>query len=194
MPPSKPDRVLTVSTPADTSLTSAKHIEYCTPLPSSNLTSNEIETFSEFQTAKQTNTTDYDTTTSGPSNEEFSFDIRYRSSTYSVEQTTSAQGIAEGDNITIVCTGDVGNPPAKHVFEKYLDGKILPLQDTVDTTSIMVMPENCSFYRTSNLTFKVTADENNAVIRCAVISSTAEPDIYVETKPIEVYCKYILIQ
>ncbi|CAG2199641.1 unnamed protein product [Mytilus edulis] len=49
------------------------------------------------------------------------------------------------------------------------------------------MSENCSHYRTSNLTFTVTAKDNNAVIRCVVKSSMAEPDMYVETEPLEVY-------
>ncbi|CAG2186899.1 unnamed protein product [Mytilus edulis] len=106
---------------------------------------------------------------------------------YSVEQTASAQGLAEGDTITVVCTGDVGKPPAKHVFEKYLDGKIVPLQYTVTSTLITDMSENCTYYRTSNLTFKVTAKDNNAVIRCVVNSSMSEPDMCVDTEPIQVY-------
>ncbi|CAG2256933.1 unnamed protein product [Mytilus edulis] len=171
LPPSKPDSVSIVHTPLDPSL-------------------NEIETYSEFQTAKQNSTADYDTTTSGPSNN----DIRHRITMYSVEQRTSAQDIAKGDNIKVVCTGYVGKPAAKHVFEMYLNGKIVPMQYTVTSTSISDMSENCSYYRTSNITFQMTAKDNNAVIRCIVNSSIEEPDLYVDTEPIQVYCKYILMQ
>ncbi|CAC5408248.1 ALCAM [Mytilus coruscus] len=113
---------------------------------------------------------------------------RYITTTYSVEQTTTAQGIAEGDNITVVCTGDVGKPPAEHIFQKYLGGHILSMTYSATKTSVLEISENCSYYRTSNLTFQVTAKDNNAVIRCVVNSSMAQSDmLYVETAPIEVY-------
>ncbi|CAC5382735.1 unnamed protein product [Mytilus coruscus] len=134
-------------------------------------------------------TTDHKTSSSTSSNDDLSSDIRYRTTTYSVEQTTTAQRISEGDNISVVCTGDVGKPPAAHVFQKYLNGHILPMQDTVTSTSISEMSENCSYYRSSNLTFAVTAKDNKAVIRCFVNSSMAEPDMFVETTPIGVYCE-----
>ncbi|CAC5404101.1 unnamed protein product [Mytilus coruscus] len=179
LPPSKPDSISIVHTPADPLITLAKHMEYSTSPPSSSMTSKENEIVSALQTVKQNDkneysrikTADYDTTSS---------DIRYRT-------TTTAQGITEGGNITVVCTGDVGKPPAKHVFQKYLNGQIVPMQDTVSATSISEMSENCSYYHTSNLTFQVTAKDNNAVIRCVVNSSMEEPDMYVETAPIKVY-------
>lgn len=196
--PSKPDSVLLVHTPADPSLNSAKHMEYSTVPPSGKVIPNEFETLSKLQNVKQYDTSaynyftihsaDYDTTTSTLSNDEFSSDISNKGTTYSVEQTLTAQGIAEGDYITVVCNGDFGKPPAKHVFEKCLNGKIVPIQHTVITTSKSDISENCSYYRTSNLTFKVTATDNNAVIRCVVNSSMAQY-VYVETAPIEVYCK-----
>ncbi|CAG2201836.1 unnamed protein product [Mytilus edulis] len=98
--------------------------------------------------------------------------------------TTTTQDIAEGDNITVVCTGDVGKPPVEHVFQKHLNGQIVAMQDTVTTTSISEMSENCSYYRTSNIVFKVTAFDNNAVIRCVVHSSMADPDMYIDTEPL----------
>ncbi|CAC5360257.1 ALCAM [Mytilus coruscus] len=143
-------------------------------------TTNKTTAFNYFILTK----TAYDTTSSIPSN-----DISYRTTTYSTQQTTTAQRIVEGDNITVVCRGYVGKPPATHDFKKYLNGKMVPKQCTVTTTSTSEMPENCSYYRTSNFTFQVTAQDNKAVIRCVVNSSMEEPDMYVETEPIEVYCK-----
>lgn len=61
--------------------------------------------------------------------------------------------------------------------------------DTFAVTSISEMSDKCSYYRTSNLTFQVTADDNNAVIRCLVNSSMAGTDMYEETAPVEVYRK-----
>lgn len=196
VPPSKPDSVSLVHTQADSLATTTKGMEYSTSLPSNAVTSNENNTISALKMEKQNTTTAFNystiqttghnSTTSNPST------TSYRPTAYSLQQTTNSQGIAEGDNITAVCTGDVGNPPAEHVFEKYFNGKIFPLKDTFITTSILNMPENCSYYRTSNLTFQVMAEDNNAVIRCIVNSSMAGTYMYIETAPIEVYCKYIL--
>ncbi|CAC5379342.1 unnamed protein product [Mytilus coruscus] len=132
-------------------------------------------------------TTDHKTTSSTPSDEYLSANSSYRTTTYSIQQTTTAQGIAEGDNITVVCKGDVGKPPAQHVFQKYHNGHILSMNFTATETSISKISENCSYYRTSNFTFQVAAGDNNAVIRCGVNSSMTEPVMYEETAPIEVY-------
>ncbi|CAG2190563.1 unnamed protein product [Mytilus edulis] len=47
-------------------------------------------------------------------------------------------------------------------------------------------PGNCSYYRTSNLTFQVTAEDNNAVIRCVIVSPLAEENMFVDSEQIEV--------
>ncbi|VDI11395.1 Hypothetical predicted protein [Mytilus galloprovincialis] len=188
VPPTKPDSISIVHKPTDPFINPAKHMEYSTSTPSSSLTSKENEMFSALQTVKQNNTNkysriktvDYATISFQPSDGDFSSDTRYRT-------TTTTQDIAEGDNITVVCTGDVGKPPVEHVFQKHLNGQIVAMQDTVTTTSISEMSENCSYYRTSNIVFKVTAFDNNAVIRCVVHSSMADPDMYIDTEPLEVY-------
>lgn len=187
-----------MKTPEDSIISSTKHMEYSNSPPSTTVTSTLTESES-LKTTIQKDTTafnysavslpDYDNTSSTPSDEEFSNNTSYRTTTYSTQQATKAQDIAAGDNITIVCTGNVGKPAAKHVFKKYLKGQIVPMQDTVTTTSISELSENCSYYRTSNLTFQVTAADNNVVIRCVVDSSMAGTDMFIETKPIEVYCK-----
>lgn len=199
VPPSKPESVSLVYIPADSPESTTKHMK-----GNSSSTPQEHETVSAEQNVAMNNTTaltysalpktDYETTSYIPSNDDYSSEITYSTTTYSSQQTTKAEGIVEGDSITVVCRGYVGKPPANHVFEKYLNEKIVPMQGTVTSTSIPKIPENCSYYRTTNITFQVTADDNNAVIRCLVYSSISEPELYVETAPIEVYCKFILLQ
>lgn len=164
VPPSKPDRLSIVHTPAKSALTSTKNMAY-----SSSLTTTS--------------------TSSNPLNDDLTTNIRYRTTT---QQTTIERRIVEGDNISIICAGDVGKPAAEYVFDKNLEGHLIPIQDAYISTSISELSENCSYYRTSYLTFQVTTKDNNAVIRCVVKSSMAELDMFVETEPIEVYCKYIL--
>lgn len=183
VPPSKPDSISVVYKPADPLISSFKHMEYSTSTAILTLTPKENETISAFQSVKQNDKTeysriqtdDYETTTSMSSEVDF-----------------SKTSIVEGDSITVICTGEVGKPPAKHIFQKLLFGQIVPMKSTFTAASISEMSDNCSYYRTSNLTFQVTSEDNNAVIRCVVNSSMADPDMYVETEPIEVHCKYII--
>ncbi|CAC5388059.1 unnamed protein product [Mytilus coruscus] len=94
--------------------------------------------------------------------------------------------INEGNNVTCVCSGDVGKPPAKFIFQKYRRHHSLPMNYTSTSTSIQELSDNCSYYRTSYITFMLTADDNQAVIRCALLSNLAEGNIYVESVPFEV--------
>ncbi|CAC5399303.1 unnamed protein product [Mytilus coruscus] len=197
VPPSKPDSVSLVHTPADSSVTTTKHMDYSTSSPSTAVTTNEYNTVSASKMENQNTTTAFNhstiqttghnTTTSTPSPENDSSNVSYKTTTYSIQQTTTEQVIVEGDNITVVCTGDVGNPPAEHFFQKNCYGHTAPVNYTASATSKIEISDNCSYYRTSNLTFQVKAEDNNAVIRCVVNSSLAEPDMYVEMAPIEVY-------
>lgn len=77
---------------------------------------------------------------------------------------TSKPVINEGYNVTCVCTGDVGSPPEKFIFQKYRRDHVLSMNYTAIETSILELPDNCSFYRTSNITLQVTAEDNQAVI------------------------------
>lgn len=149
----------------------------------------ELSTNTSYRTVPTLPTYDNHTTSSTYSDEDLYTNIIYRTTTYPTQQTTSIKGIVEGYNITVVCKGNVGNPAVEHVFERYLNGKIVPIPDSINTTSIPNMPVNCSYYRTSHIEFRVTAADNNSVIRCVVNTSMADPDMYIETKPIEVYCK-----
>ncbi|CAC5408239.1 unnamed protein product [Mytilus coruscus] len=128
--PSKPDRVSIVHIPADSSLTSTKHMAYSTSFTSTGekSISKETATLSAVQIVNQNDTTtfnystapntNHNTTSFTPSNADFSSDISNKTTTYSREQSTPSQGIAKGDNITVVCRGDVGKPPAKTCLQK----------------------------------------------------------------------------
>ncbi|XP_063446592.1 uncharacterized protein LOC134726125 [Mytilus trossulus] len=99
---------------------------------------------------------------------------------------TSKPVITEGYNVTFVCSGDVGRPPAKLIFQNYRRDHILPMNYTPTSTSVHELPENCSYYRTSDITFMVTSEDNQAVIQCIVVSSLTEGNMYVELAPLEV--------
>lgn len=101
----------------------------------------------------------------------------------------SAFVITDGDSVPFVCTGDVGKPHGKFIFQKYRRGHILPITYSSTSTSIREISDNCSYHRTSNITLQVTADDNKAVIRCAVVSPLTERSMYVESEPLHVYRK-----
>ncbi|CAC5420446.1 unnamed protein product [Mytilus coruscus] len=102
-------------------------------------------------------------------------------------EITSTPVITDGDIVSFVCTGDVGKPPEKFIFQKYRHDHILQMNYTSTNTSIQELSDNCSYYRTSYITLQVTADDNKAVIRCAVVSPMTEMSMYVESEPLEVY-------
>lgn len=199
MPPSKPDSVSLVHTQADSSATTTKGMEYSTSLPSNAIASNENNAVSASKMKKHNTTTSFNhstvqttghyTTTSSLLHDDVSINISYGTTTYSLQLTTKSQGIVEGDNITIACMGEVGNPPAEHLFQKIRYGQAKPVNYIASATSKIEIFDKCSYYRLSNLTFQVTAEDNQVVIRCVVNSSMADPDMYFETEPIDVYCK-----
>lgn len=204
MPPSKPDSVSLVQTQADSPVSTTKHMDYSTSSQSTIVTPTENEIVTASANTEQNTTTVFNhssiqktyhnTSSSTPSNDDLSSEFSYRTTTISTQQTTIEKVLAEGDNITVVCLGDVGKPPAEHVFQKYRDGHKIPLNYTVNKTSIVEDSENCSNYRTSDLTFQVTAEDNHAIIQCGVNSPMTGSDmLYVETAPIKVYCKWIYL-
>lgn len=189
MPPSKPDSVSLVQTQADSPVPTTKHMDYSTSSQSTTVTPTENEIVTASVNTEQNTTTVFNNS-STPSNDDLSSEFSYRTTTFSTQQTTIEKVLAEGDYITVVCSGDVGKPPAEHVFQKYRDGHKIPLNYTVNKTSIVEDSENCSNYRTSDLTFEVTAEDNHAIIQCGVNSPMAGSNmLYVETAPIKVYCK-----
>ena len=95
--------------------------------------------------------------------------------------------ITEGDNVTFTCSGDVGRPPGTYLWQ-LISHKVV--QNYTDiTTFIESIDGSCSYYGTSNLTIPMTADKNQAIIRCVEISQLTNEDMFRETNPIEVFCK-----
>lgn len=101
---------------------------------------------------------------------------------------TSTPVIYDGDNITYVCSGNVGKPSENFNFEMYHRENILFKNYTSTETSTEALAETCSYYRKSYITIHVTAKDNQAIIRC-VVSNSENMDLYADSEPLEVYCK-----
>lgn len=107
------------------------------------------------------------------------------------EKTTTDNSITphivtEGDNITFICTGNVGKQPGRFFWQKFRNGENLPTNYTHIITTTIKGPDMCTYIGTSYLTIQVTAEDNQAIIRCVVDSSLENQHMYVETTPIEV--------
>ncbi|CAC5408233.1 unnamed protein product [Mytilus coruscus] len=100
------------------------------------------------------------------------------------EKVTS--GIMDGDNITVKCSGNVGKPAGIFTFKVQRKDNIQPTTYDATTTEIERIPGNCSYYRTSYLPFQVTAEDNQAVIRCVVLSPLAGQDMFIDSEQLEV--------
>lgn len=102
------------------------------------------------------------------------------------EPTTVSPSIVEGTNVTVRCSGNVGKPAGILIFKKFRKDHTPSIDYNATTTEIVEIPGNCSYYRTSYLTFHVTAEDNLAVIRCVVNSPLAEKEMYLDSEPLEV--------
>lgn len=107
--------------------------------------------------------------------------------------TNDSPIIMEGNNITVRCSGNVGGPAGIFIFKIYRIDHISSIDYNATTTEIEKIPENCSYYRTSYLTFQVTAEDNLAVIRCIVVSPLEGHAMFLDSEQVEVKCKYTII-
>lgn len=107
--------------------------------------------------------------------------------------TNDSPIIMEGNNITVRCSGNVGEPEGIFIFKIYRIDHISSIDYNATTTETEKIPENCSYYRTSYLTFQVTAEDNLAVIRCIVVSPLEGHDMFLDSEQVEVKCKYTII-
>ena len=101
-------------------------------------------------------------------------------------------GILEGQNVTFTCFGDVGNPPGTFIWEKMKLVGFFPTTYPDETTIIREIPGGCSYNGTSNLTITMEDVDDNAIVRCKVIQELLSSDVYQQTAPISVFCKYML--
>ena len=101
-------------------------------------------------------------------------------------------GILEGQNVTFTCFGNVGNPPGTFIWEKFRMIGYFPTTYPDETTIISEIPGGCSYNGTSYLTITMEDGDNNAVVRCTVMQELLASDVYQQTAPISVFCKYML--
>ncbi|CAC5386252.1 unnamed protein product [Mytilus coruscus] len=97
----------------------------------------------------------------------------------------------EGDTIMFICTGNIGNPPGKLIWQKMLPQGKKPINYSNETTDIEEIPGKCSFKGTSHLTVKVYAEDIKATIRCFEESQVNVPGMSLETEPFDVQCELI---
>jgi hypothetical protein len=89
-----------------------------------------------------------------------------------------------------VCKGNVGKPPGKFIWKKLRHQEQRPIiYSDVSTTSTEI-PDNCTFYGTSNLTIQLTELDNKAKIQCVEESNLSSENFTIETESITVYCKF----
>lgn len=98
--------------------------------------------------------------------------------------------ITDGDDVTFVCSGNVGKPPDNFQFQMMRSGNTLYMNYTDTNSLIKLVSDDCSYTRTSYITFKVTAEDNQSVMRCTAASRLSEGCMYVESEPLDVNCKY----
>lgn len=94
----------------------------------------------------------------------------------------------EGDTIQFTCTGNIGKPPGKFVW-KIIPQKGKPKIYSNETTTVEQIPNVCSFRGTSNLTVEITADHFKTKFRCYEESQADVLGMFVETEPLDVFCK-----
>ncbi|OPL33642.1 hypothetical protein AM593_08466, partial [Mytilus galloprovincialis] len=72
----------------------------------------------------------------------------------------------EGDTVQFTCTGNIGKPPGRFVWQ-IIPQQGEPIFYSNETTVVIdQIPDICSFRGTSNLTVGITADHFKAKVRC----------------------------
>ncbi|CAC5386259.1 CADM3 [Mytilus coruscus] len=101
--------------------------------------------------------------------------------------------LREGETVMFTCTGNIGKPPGKFIWQK-----TSPLQKEAviyhtKTTVKEEMPKICSLKGTSDLTLQISANDLNAKIRCFEESQADVPGMFIETSLLDVQCEYDLL-
>ncbi|CAC5425227.1 unnamed protein product [Mytilus coruscus] len=92
----------------------------------------------------------------------------------------------EGDTVTFTCTGIIGKPPRKLIWQKTSVEQQKSITYSNEASIKEEIPEMCSFKATSNLTIQIYAEDLKAKIRCFVESQTNVLGMSVETMPFDV--------
>lgn len=99
---------------------------------------------------------------------------------------TSVSSFREGDTVQFTCTGNIGKPPGKFVWQiiPQQGGPIVYSNET--TVVVDQIPDICSFRGTSNLTIQITADYFKAKVRCFEEFQANVVGMFVETELLNV--------
>lgn len=109
------------------------------------------------------------------------------------QEITSSTFLREGDTVTFTCTGNIGNPPGKFIWQMYSPQHNQLIVYTNATTEKEEKPENCTFRGTSNMTVHLTPDHFEAKYCCFEESQKDVAGMYVETEPLNIHCKYSIV-
>ncbi|VDH92683.1 cell adhesion molecule 3, partial [Mytilus galloprovincialis] len=95
--------------------------------------------------------------------------------------------IHEGDTVIFTCTGDIGRPPGKLIWQKTFPQGKKPITYSNETTDIEEIPGTCTLKGTSHLTVKLYAEDIKAEIRCFEGSQVNTPGMHLATEPFDVH-------
>ncbi|CAC5425224.1 unnamed protein product [Mytilus coruscus] len=99
----------------------------------------------------------------------------------------SVSSFRGGDTVQFICTGNIGKPPGRFVWQ-IVPQQREPIVYSNETTVVVdQIPDICSFRGTSNLTVDITADHFKAKVRCFEESQADMLGMFVETKPLNVF-------
>ncbi|CAC5407986.1 unnamed protein product [Mytilus coruscus] len=106
-------------------------------------------------------------------------------STHSESTEKSVPSFREGETVQFTCTGKIGKPPGRFVWQ------IIPQHEEPKmyynkTTVVEQIPDLCSFRGTSNLTVQISSDHYKAKFRCFEASQADVLGMFVETEPLNV--------
>ncbi|CAC5388982.1 unnamed protein product [Mytilus coruscus] len=95
--------------------------------------------------------------------------------------------IREGDILMLTCTGNIGKPPGKLLWQKISLQQNKSITYANITTYVEEIPGRCSFKGTSNLTVQISEDDLKVKFRCFEESQANVAGMYVETEPFDVH-------
>lgn len=98
----------------------------------------------------------------------------------------------EGDTLILTCSGNIGKPPGKLVWQKFYPQQNAKRSIIHSNETIEELPDKCSFKSTTNLTVLISAKDLNAQFRCFEESQADFADMYIETAPLNVHCEYYI--
>ncbi|CAG2235738.1 unnamed protein product [Mytilus edulis] len=109
-----------------------------------------------------------------------------------IHATAKSMSVMNGDNVTFVCRGNVGKPPARFVFQQFLPGHILVNNYTNVLTKTSTVDGMCFYFGESNLSMQIINEDNQAIVRCIVSSILLKQTLHVDSPQIEIFLIVVL--